>query len=77
MRYVIAYYNEALQTEILNLPNGMLSRYLALTDRMETYGANLGLPHTKAFGSGLFNYGLKAQRALPAYFIARWWGSAL
>ena len=68
MSYVITYYNEALQAEILALPDGLLSRYLTLTDRMETYGANLGLPHTKAFGSGLFELRLKSAEGIARVF---------
>ena len=36
---------------------------IALTDRMELYGANLGSPHTKAFGNGLFELRLKREDA--------------
>lgn len=68
MSYTVTYYNEVLQTEILNLPIGLLSRYLALTDRMEIYGANLGLPHTKAFGSGLFELRLKSAEGIARVF---------
>ena len=67
MSYVITYYNEALQAEILKLPDGLLSRYLALTDRMETYGAKLAC-HTKAFGSGLFELRLKSAEGIAREF---------
>jgi len=43
-----------LQAEIIALPESLVARFFALTDRMEIYGANLGEPHTKALGSGLF-----------------------
>lgn len=54
MQYTIIYYSDAVQVEILALPEGLRGRYLALTNRMEMFGANLGEPHTKAFGDGLF-----------------------
>jgi hypothetical protein len=44
MKWQIIYYNEKLEEEILNLPDGLLARYLRLTDLMIEFGANLGLP---------------------------------
>ena len=52
--YSIFYYSEAVQTDILNLPDTLQARYIGLTDRMRVVGANLGEPHTKAMGDGLF-----------------------
>ncbi|WP_019936200.1 type II toxin-antitoxin system RelE/ParE family toxin [Bordetella sp. FB-8] len=43
-------------------------RRLSLTDRMEVMGANLGEPHTKAFGDGLLELRLKGPRDLRACF---------
>jgi len=68
MNYVITYYNDSLQADILALPEGLSGRYLALTDRMELHGANLGLPHTKAFGDGLFELRLKSTEGIARIF---------
>jgi hypothetical protein len=46
----ITYYSEAIQAEILSLPAGFLARYLRYADRMEVYGPDLGMPHTRAMG---------------------------
>ncbi len=54
MSYSIHYYSETVQTDILNLPATLQARYIGLTDRMRVVGANLGEPHTKAMGEGLF-----------------------
>jgi len=54
MAWKIIYYNEAVQKEIQTFPPGIQARYVHLTDRMLTYGANLGMPHTKAMKEGLF-----------------------
>jgi hypothetical protein len=56
MIYSITYYSREVQDDILNLPVTLQARYIALTDRMIEYGPNLGLPHTDAFGGGLFDY---------------------
>jgi hypothetical protein len=48
MNYIIDYYSDDLQADILNFPEGLLAKYFTLSDRMEHYGANLGEPHTQA-----------------------------
>jgi hypothetical protein len=54
MRYSIVYYSQEVQEEIMNLPVTLQARFIGLTDRMMEHGPNLGLPHTDAFGGGLF-----------------------
>ena len=68
MNYSITYYNEAVQADILNLPPTLLARYLSLTKRMLMVGSNLGEPHTKAFGGGLFELRLKSSEGIGRVF---------
>ena len=68
MSYTIGYYSEAMQEEVLALPATLLARYFALTDRMEEHGANLGYPHTEAFGDGLFELRLKGAEGIARVF---------
>lgn len=68
MNYIIAYYNKAVEANILTLPKNLQARYFSLTDRMEIYGANLGEPHTKAFGDGLFELRLKGAEGIARVF---------
>ena len=77
MQYTITYYNNALQADILALPDGLSARYLALTDRMENYGANLGEPHTKAFGNGLFELRLKSAEGIARVFYCTLIGQSI
>jgi phage-related protein len=60
MNWIITYYNDAVQEEILAMPAGFLGRHLRYSDRMEIYGPDLGMPHTRAMGEGLFELRLKA-----------------
>jgi len=60
MKWQIKYYNQKLEDEILNLPDGLLARYLRLTDLMLEFGPNLGLPHTKPIEKGLFELRIKS-----------------
>ncbi|MBV5300636.1 MAG: type II toxin-antitoxin system RelE/ParE family toxin [Methylococcales bacterium] len=48
--------------EILSLPDTIQSKYISLSGRMKDSGANLGLPHTKALGEGLFELRIAKTR---------------
>lgn len=64
MDWTITYYSESVQEGILALPAGLLARYLRYSDRMEVYGPDLGMPHTRAMGEGLFELRLKAEEGI-------------
>ena len=66
--YRIEYYSEDVAREILNLPDTLAARYLVLTRRMVALGPNLGEPHTKAFGQGLFELRLKGAEGIARVF---------
>lgn len=68
MTWKIDYYNEDLQTKILRFPKSILARYVRLTDRMKEYGADLGMPHTKPLGTGLFELRLKGEEGIARIF---------
>ena len=69
MDYKIAYYSDAVQDKILNLPDTLAARYIVLTRRMMVLGPNLGAPHTKAFGGGLFELRLKGAEGIARVFF--------
>lgn len=66
--WTIIYYSIPLQNEVLSLPAGILARYLRYSDRMEIYGPDLGMPHTRAMGEGLFELRLKAAEGIARVF---------
>ncbi len=68
MQWIITYYSESIQEEILALPAGFLGRYLRYSERMEVYGPDLGMPHTRAMGDGLFELRLKAEEGIARLF---------
>ena len=69
MDYTITYYSDAVQAEILDLPDTLAARYILLTRRMVALGPNLGEPHTKAFGDGLFELRLKGAEGIARVFF--------
>lgn len=69
MKWQIKYYSPKLQKEILNLPDGLLARYLRLTDLMGEFGSNLGMPHTKPLEGGLFELRVKSKEGIARVFF--------
>lgn len=69
MDYTIDYYSEDVQEQIAALPYTLAARYIVLTRRMIALGPNLGEPHTKAFGEGLFELRLKGAEGLARVFF--------
>ena len=69
MDYTITYYSESVQEQILDLPDTLAARYVVLTRRMVALGPNLGEPHTKTFGDGLFELRLKGAEGIARIFF--------
>ena len=68
MDWNIEYFNNDVENKILSLPDGLLARYLRLTDMMIVHGSNLGLPHTKSLSNGLFELRLKSKEGIGRVF---------
>jgi len=64
----VTFYSVSLEEEILLLPAGFVARFLRYAERMETYGPDLGMPHTRAMGEGLFELRLKATEGIARVF---------
>jgi len=64
----VTFYSSELQREMLQLPAGFVARFLRYAERMEVYGPNLGMPHTRAMGDGLFELRLKAAEGIARVF---------
>ncbi len=62
--YSIHYNSASVQNDLLNLPATLQARYIGLTDRMLVVGGNLGEPHTKAMGDGLFELRLMGAEGI-------------
>jgi phage-related protein len=64
MDWEILYYSEELQRAIMEFAAGILARYVHLTERMEIFGPNLGMPHSRAMGKGLFELRMKSKEGI-------------
>ncbi len=68
MSWSIIFFGQRLESEILALSAGFVARFLRYTERMETYGPELGMPHTRAMGDGLFELRIKAAEGVARVF---------
>jgi phage-related protein len=64
MPWIIEYHSKTVESFLLGLPAGLLARYLRLTDLMLEFGADLGMPHTRALGGGLFELRFRAREGV-------------
>ena len=62
--FTIDYYSPVVKQEIDELPKGFKARYIVLTARIVLEGANLGMPHTRSMGDGLFELRLKSVEGI-------------
>jgi phage-related protein len=68
MDWEIGYYSEDLQRAIMEFPAGIQARYIHLTQRMLRFGPDLGMPHSRAMGKGLFELRLKSKEGIGRVF---------
>jgi phage-related protein len=69
MEWEIDYFNATVQDGILNFPVKLQARYIHLADRMLAFGPDLGMPHTRAMGNGLFELRLKSKEGNARIFF--------
>lgn len=60
----IEYFNEDVHRDIEAWPAGVRAGFLRLAERMVIHGPNLGMPHTRAFGQGLFEIRAKGREGI-------------
>lgn len=67
MTWSITYYSKRVFDSVKKMPKRIKARYMVLTERMEERGPDLGGPHTRAMGGGLFEI-RKAQEGIARFF---------
>ena len=66
MTFEIEYFHERVLAEIEAWPVDVLADYARLVELLMEYGPHLRLPHSRAFGGGLFELRPKGRRELGA-----------
>lgn len=60
----LTYYSSRVEREIAGWPVSIRADYLRIVGMMEEHGPNLGLPHTRPMGSGLFEIRAKGSEGI-------------
>ena len=68
MSWSVVFYNDRVESDIAKMSSGFVARFVRYAERMEIYGPDLGMPHTKAMGDGLFELRLKAGEGIARIF---------
>ena len=63
MTWKISFYT-GVDDDLLNIPPKIQARIIRLLELIEDHGPNLGPPHTKALGDGLFEIRAKATEGI-------------
>ncbi|WP_240911917.1 MULTISPECIES: type II toxin-antitoxin system RelE/ParE family toxin [Vibrio] len=63
MSWNVEFY-DGVEQSILEMPVKIQARMFRLLELIEEHGANLGEPHTKSIGDGLFEIRAKAQEGI-------------
>ena len=69
MNWKVTFYSERVEAEIHALAGGFVGRFLRYAERMEIHGPDLGMPHTRPMGDGLFELRLKAAEGIARVFF--------
>lgn len=64
MKWKINYYNQSVKNTAHALEKTIKAKFEAIMDKMLEYGSDLGLPHTRAMGEGLFEIRAKGQSGI-------------
>ena len=68
MPYALEFYNARVQAELAAWPAGLEARFVSMAKRMIEHGPNLGMPHTRSMGGGLFEVRAKAAEGIGRAF---------
>lgn len=69
MAFVIEYFHERVLAEIESWPVDVLADYARLVELLAEYGPNLRLPHSRAFGDGLFELRPRGRAGIGRAFF--------
>jgi len=68
MAWKIEYRYKDVEQFVLKLPAGLSAKYFHLTDLMLEFGADLGMPHTKAMSGVLCELRVKGREGIGRVF---------
>ena len=64
MQWHIRYFNAKVRNGIEQWPLGIRAHYARITEKMQAFGPNLGMPFTRSMGQGLFEIRAKGKEGI-------------
>lgn len=68
MTWRLSYYNAKVVKQLEAWPAGIRSGFLHIAELIQAYGPDIGMPHTKAMGAGLFEVRAKGREGIGRAF---------
>ncbi|GLQ95501.1 type II toxin-antitoxin system RelE/ParE family toxin [Dyella acidisoli] len=68
MAWQISYYNAKVAAHIEGWPSGVRANFLRIVEVMAELGPDIGMPHTRAMGAGLFEVRAKGREGIGRAF---------
>jgi phage-related protein len=68
MRWTIRFADSRVEAALQSLQPAFVARFVRYAERMQVYGPDLGMPHTRAMGDGLYELRLKGPDGLVRVF---------
>jgi len=66
--WTVEFFSPRVEADVLAMPAGLLARFVRYAERLEIFGPDLGMPHTRAMGRGLFELRLRASEGIGRVF---------
>jgi phage-related protein len=68
MSWNLVFYSDTVEKAIMEFPAGILAHFLRFADLMAQVGPNLGMPHSRPMGNGLFELRLRGREGIARVF---------
>lgn len=68
MAWQLTYYNAKVAAQVERWPTGIRASYLRIVETMAIHGPDIGMPHTRAMGAGLFEVRAKGREGIGRAF---------
>ncbi len=68
MAWQLSYYNAKVAAQVETWPVGIRASFLRIVELMQVHGPDIGMPHTKAMGAGLFEVRTRGREGIGRAF---------
>jgi len=68
MAWHLTYYNAKVAEQVTAWPRGIRASFLRIAEAMTEQGPDIGMPHTRAMGGGLFEVRAKGREGIGRAF---------